>query len=656
MSLAACAPPATTATPCNTDDDCAPADACLQGLCARGAQHPDASVPPGDAADPPPEDEDAGPVVVDDAGAHANDSGIDDAGAPTDGGPLPDAGAVDAGPPAIVSFEATPSSVTLGSTVTLTWVGKDLESCRLEGHEGSLAASGSLVIERPATRPYTLRCTDAAGDEHVAEESVSVTCTELLTLAELVVSAETEAAPFPAGSCVSVTGNVTVQNVSGSDLTGLYGLTNVGGYLTIAGNPNLTSLGGLEMLATVGGDLRLGLQEASTDPLLTNPALRAVHGLSALTDVGVDLEVLEQDALLSLDGLERLSSIGSDLELYGSDVLERVDALHRLTTIGDDLDVNGCPALSSLKGLEGLTAVGRVLLSGNASLVDVTALSNVVGEISAVYIHNNDSLETLDGLSGITGLRAYLQVQYNDALQRLDGLASLGYTERVLVRGNAALQDVDLPALEKVVYEGEQTCSGSTPFCDGMVVLYQNDALTTVSGFHQLVEVGDVRVIDNEVLTTLSGFSSLASVRNDLVIENNAALWMVLGFPLLADVDDLDVVGNPALEVLSLPALSVVRDDLIVTDNDSLPDLGGFSGLTSVGGSLVIDGNASLAQLGLSALSGIGDYPTCARGCLVHVRNNASLPQAQVDAFVAEQGRPVDALDEANLDLTNNAP
>ncbi len=670
--LSSCAPQIAS-VPCNEDEDCGLAAVCLRGSCTGGdplSQRKDAGprldagdVQP-DAGDPPSldggqasddsgrlDEEDADAGVLLEAGPDAGLS-LDDAGdAVFDAGPPP---VLDAGPPGIVSFHAEPASVSLGSSVTLTWVGNELSACTLEGHAGALEPSGSVVIERPASRPYVLRCSDAAGGEYQAELTVTVDCSQEITLGAVVITSDAELALFPSGACVTVTGDMSVSGLSHVDLTALYGLVAVGGSLSIGGNPALTSLAGLELLRDVGGDLRLGHQELAADPLLALPVLESLHGLSALERVGLDLQILAADSLVTLAGLERLSTVGDDLEVRDSASLKSLRGLERLSSIGSDLDLRNDVALASLGTLPSLTSIGATLrLTDLPALNEIRGLHGIGDDLYAIYLQNCDALASLEGLEGITVLRGYLHVQYNNALLHLDALSALRRAERVVIRRNLNLVSAALPALEIVDYTGGQSCFGD--YCDGDLAVDGNDALRELAGFDALTLVRrNLQVLDNAALVEVNGFSSLVRVNNDLIVRDNPALTRVQGFEALANADDIFVERNPRLISVSLPAIDSVDDDVYIVDNDELLNLSGLGSLTSIGGELRITDNAGLTDLGIAPPQ-VGDYPDCARGCLFYVRANTRLPQAQVVELLAVAGRPVDETD-VTIDVSGNAP
>src|SRR5690606_6408322 len=77
-------------------------------------------------------------------------------------------------------------------------------------------------------------------------------------------------------NCTGVSGNLTIQGASITDLTPLSNLTSVGGYLYIYNNSNLNNLDGLSNLTSVGGYLHIR----------SNSSLNNLDGLSKLSSLG----------------------------------------------------------------------------------------------------------------------------------------------------------------------------------------------------------------------------------------------------------------------------------------------------------------------------------------------------------------------------------
>jgi hypothetical protein len=91
------------------------------------------------------------------------------------GGTDIESAAVTVSPAPVLTFSASPTSITNGSSTTLTWSTANATSCTSSGGwSGARAASGSLVVSPTATTTYTLSCTGAGGTD-VESVIVSVT-------------------------------------------------------------------------------------------------------------------------------------------------------------------------------------------------------------------------------------------------------------------------------------------------------------------------------------------------------------------------------------------------------------------------------------------------------------------------------------------------
>jgi len=120
----------------------------------------------------------------------------------------------------------------------------------------------------------------------------------------------------------AVNGELDISCSTCASLAQLACLESVGGRFDLRDAAALTTLAGLESLATVGEDF-----------LIFDLAISSLEGLGSLTSVGASLW-LDSNALVSLDGIENLDSIGNALMVTDNDALERIDGVSGLTSIG----------------------------------------------------------------------------------------------------------------------------------------------------------------------------------------------------------------------------------------------------------------------------------------------------------------------------------
>ncbi|MFZ9888596.1 MAG: hypothetical protein ACO3JL_13945, partial [Myxococcota bacterium] len=86
----------------------------------------------------------------------------------------------------------------------------------------------------------------------------------------------------------------------------------ISGCTEIRGNLRLGSNGGVDFF----GYFRLG----------GDSSLTSLSGLEGLTSVGGEFEIIDNDALTSLSGLEGLTSVGGNLNIYTSSALPQCEA------------------------------------------------------------------------------------------------------------------------------------------------------------------------------------------------------------------------------------------------------------------------------------------------------------------------------------------
>ena len=159
-----------------------------------------------------------------------------------------------------------------------------------------------------------------------------------------------------------VYGDVYIRN--NLDVEQLDGVVEVTGAMVVG--ENVTTLEGLESLATIGG----GLQFSSNDVLVD------LDGLDGLEQVGGGLNIESMDSLADVTALAALMSVGDSFSVSNLDSLGSLDGLQNLATVGGNLTVYRAHSLTDLDGLAGLTAVGGQLsVNENDDLADIGGMS-----------------------------------------------------------------------------------------------------------------------------------------------------------------------------------------------------------------------------------------------------------------------------------------
>lgn len=260
---------------------------------------------------------------------------------------------------------------------------------------------------------------------------------------ELTSQAEVNAFFVDYPNCTEIEGYLLIgswdEDSDITDLSPLNSLISVGGEIMIYGNPQLTTLSGLNNLTFAKG---LWIE--------VNPQINSLSALNNLTSVGEEGFIIYQSALTSLSGLENLTSVGAYFALYNNDVL------------------------TSLSGVENLTSVGWAIgIGGNALLTDISALQNVdfanidEDEWYGLDIYDNPLLEVCN----LPNFCTYLQ---EGGENWIEGNAGDCITEEAVL--NACSLSIDDNEISKIT-------------------IYPNPA-TTMVYLSNLPESSDIKVVD----------------------------------------------------------------------------------------------------------------------------------------------------------------
>lgn len=414
----------------------------------------------------------------------------------------------------------------------------------------------------------------------------------------------------------SVTGTLNIGSYSTpstglTDVTGLECLNTLGG-LTVASNPDLTSLDGLSGLKTINGSLIIN----------GNDALTSLSGLSQLNAVS-SVSISRNDLLTNLSGLENITQ-ALELDLYSMPALTDLSAIANIKILnklkvrslsslesfptftqlenGVWLEISGNNNLQSLAGLEQLTQASVVSLSNNSALTDLTGLSgltsatsfglmansnlrNLVGleQLSAVTtltIQDHDKLTSLEGLSGLSSIFNGLTLLNNTALVDLSALSNLtSMSGNLTVRGNSVLTNF----------------SGMDNLATGLstVTIDNNDSLESFVGLSSLPSATKIIVKNNDLLRDLQGLNGLTAT-SLLQVENNPSLINLSGLDALTQVNGrFAILNNDGMtDTSGAPALQRVTGDFDVERNNDLASINGFNQLTSVGATSIRLNNA----------------------------------------------------------------
>ena len=342
------------------------------------------------------------------------------------------------------------------------------------------------------------------------------------------------------------------------DLSGLDNLTTIGGDFHLGGNYSLTKLTGLENLNFIGGNIYIGFfkQSFTWNYFHGNPFLTSLTGLDNLSYIGGDFYIMLNDSLTELMTLSNLNSLEGSLHIgivYTTDDWENITDEKTYYTLGN-------PSLTSLNGLESLISIGGSLeLAGNNSLSNLAGLENLTSIGGELLLIDNASLTSLTELNNLISIGGNLSIGYlewtnyfqGNVLKNLSGLENL-----TSIGGNLQIDKndslVNLTGLENLTSIGGDLIIGGSSIWDG------NPSLTNLAGLNNLASIGDsLSIENNDALADLSGLESLESIGGYLYILDNATLSSLVGLDNIeaGSITDLYIENNNSLSTCEVQSV-----------------------------------------------------------------------------------------------------
>lgn len=256
-----------------------------------------------------------------------------------------------------------------------------------------------------------------------------------------------------------------------------------------------------------------------------------------------------------------------DLVIGPTTQLLDLSMLASLREVDGSLFIGGNLSLTSLAGLDSLEEVGWLQLRRNHNLSNLTGL-DALTRVDRLTISNNEGMTNLVGLP--TGLApALLQVDKNDLLQTLDGLPEFmppsdGQALHVEVRENPSL----------IQLGGLSECCANQAIS---LVVADNDKLSDLGGLESFTVMTSLELYDNYGIEDFDGLDQLSAV-GTLLVDYDHCTWLEQpklhdfnGAESLSSIDVLHVEW--AAQLVSLEGLEGVTslDKLLLYNNASLP-------------------------------------------------------------------------------------
>ncbi|MEL7427694.1 MAG: hypothetical protein AAFN81_32180, partial [Bacteroidota bacterium] len=451
----------------------------------------------------------------------------------------------------------------------------------------------------------------------------------------------------PEGTEVKLTSQAEVDEFVAQykDCTSLEGSLIIGATYANDAASDITDISGLSVLSSVGESLTVG----------NNPKLASLHGLRGLQSIGIKLNVFGNDALNSLRGLDNITSIGENVMIYNNSQLTACAvesvcnrfAMSGVTNIffenGEGCDVESiktncanCPIgdvvlrtqaevdqfgrdFPNCTAIFGNLTIGLERLSeGNpringSGIENLDALSGLTTVVDSLKVWGNNELTALTGLDSLISVGGQLSIRFNSPnLKSLAGLENIGFIgDGLVVEGNLGLRALNMDKLTSI--GGQLSVYIWGGFGD-------SNNYSSLNGLRNLTSTeGSVIIGNSEGLNSLNELSKLTSIGGDFSLQHLTSLTDLNGLNNLKSVGgELWLECNPSLTDLdALDNLRSVQGDFRLTDN-GVTTLGGFEGLTRIGGSLYIKGTYNGAQPncgdGLVSFTGLNNLTSISGG------------------------------------------
>lgn len=221
---------------------------------------------------------------------------------------------------------------------------------------------------------------------------------------------------MPLNNLTSITGNLFISDQSLATLTGLENLSSINGNISISNSNSITSLNGLDKIATISGDLYLN----------ANDNLISLNGLDNLTSIGGNFTVSNNNNLISFEALDKLALIDGTATINRNARLSSLNGMEGITAINGDFTISENNRLNTLEGLESLASIGAIFkIDENDSLTSLTGLDNLNTIGGSFTMFRNKNLISLAGLENLISVGSTITIERHDQNPRLSDFCAL---------------------------------------------------------------------------------------------------------------------------------------------------------------------------------------------------------------------------------------
>lgn len=223
-----------------------------------------------------------------------------------------------------------------------------------------------------------------------------------------------------------------------------------------------------------------------------------------------------------------------------------------------------------MTNLTSFAAFDLLVIDGNLTLTSCILLTDLtLGELNFVGDMRLKNLPNLQSLNFTSGIRTAGGVSIiNTGLATLDGLEITSASDGINISANTALNDITFSSLTNT----------------SLFSIQANNPKMEVN-LPSLAAVQDLTI---ENVTSLS-MPGLYQVTGQLLIAGSSIDSFSTG--PLKNGGDIMFIDNPFLSNISMPDLTSLSDDLVITRNEALKQITGFTGLADVQGNINVTGN-----------------------------------------------------------------
>jgi len=361
-----------------------------------------------------------------------------------------------------------------------------------------------------------------------------------------------------------VTTDFRMSSLSMQTCEGVPLLDTVGGTLSLSDAPFLQTLNGFDALQYAGS------------VHISNTGIKNFEGMAGLAVIESNLSIRANDSLQSIQGLESLIRIGGDVDIIANNKLSDLGDLNFLTEVTGDLIIANNDSLRHLDDLAQLRIVyGDVDISRNDQMQNIDGLHSLMEVQGDVFILENNIID-VDGLQLLRKIGGNLKISRNDSLQDLSGLNQID-----TIGGDFELNSSWIDTLDGI---------NNLKSVGGQLYFFYNDRLLSITGLNSLQYVGGLRMEEHRRMNSITGFGNLKQINGDCEFISN---WRLQHLP-------------------SLPGITRIEGDLILSNWPDLIDMSGLDSLRSLGGRL------ELWSTYLDSLHGLEQLESCVGGLTLY--------------------------------------